>query len=230
MPQGAIPGAAANPDDTLAGGIILPTFGTATGRIYRFAPIGVTVGTFQLYDRIAHMGGLSGALATGQTVNLAVETPVTAGRALASYANIEWSLEIYTDLGTTACNATVSYTDSANSSGKTIVITGFTGASPLNRVGRVVPLVPTDGIPIKSVQTVTLSISSGTAGSFGVTARVKKCSVGQLLANIQAPGTDAISLGLPLIKDTACLEMLAVCSTTSTGLILGDLLIGSVVE
>jgi hypothetical protein len=226
--QGAIPGAAATPTDTTAGGISLPDFGSATGRIYRFAPIGVTIGSYMLYDRLAHMGGLVANIATEQTVNLDAATAIAAGRA--NDNEIEWYIEIYTDIGTTASNLTVTYRDINDLVDKTITITGFTGASPLNRSGRLVQLVPADGIQIKRVVSVQHSVTSGTAGSYGITARRQLCSVGQMIANIQAPGTDAISLGLPEIKSTTCLEMLVQCSTTSTGIIQGDLKWGQVVE
>lgn len=229
-PQGAIPGAASTPTDDTVGGIALPDWGAQTGRLYRFAPLGVTVGSFMAYDRIAHMGGLVGNLATDQNVNLDVETAKTAGRCEADYSNVEWYVEIYTDIGTTAANLTVTYRDVVDAVDKTITISGFTGASPLNRSGRCVLLVPADGIAIKRVVKVLLSVSSGTAGSFGITARVAKGTVGQLVANVQAPGCDGISLGLPVIHKNACLEMLVQCSTTSTGIIQGDLKIGWVDE
>ena len=226
--QGAIPGAASTPTDGTAGGIALPDFGSNTARIYRFAPIGTTIGSFMLYDRLAHMGGLVGNVATSQTVNLDAATAIASGRAEAG--QIEWYIEIYTDIGTTASNLVVTYTDVNDVGSKTITITGFTGTSPLNRSGRCVQLVPTDGVQIKSVQSVQHSVTSGTAGSYGVTARRQLCAVGQMVANIQAPGTDAISLGLPEIKSTSCLEMLVQCSTTSTGIIQGDLKWGQVAE
>lgn len=226
--QGAIPGAASTPTDDTVGGIALPTFGANTARIYRFAPIGVTVGSFMLYDRLAHMGGLVGNVATAQTVNLDAAEAIAAGRA--NINEIEWYIEIYTDIGTTASNLVVTYTDVNDVGSKTITITGFTGTSPLNRSGRCVQLVPTDGVQIKSVQSVQHSVSSGTAGSYGVTARRQLCSVAAYLANIQPVGTDGISLGLPEIKDTSCLEMLVQCSTTSTGIIQGDLKWGQVAE
>jgi len=228
--QGAIPGAAATPNDDTAGGIVLPDWGTMTGRVYRFAPLGVTVGSYMLYDRISHMAGLSGTVLTAQTVNLAVETALAAGRCRSDYQDVEWYVEIYTDIGTTAANLTITYTDANDTGSKTVVITGFSGASPLNRSGRCVYIMPTDGIAIKSIQSVTLSGTTGTVGSFGVTARVAKGTVGQMLANIQAPGVDAISLGLPIIQKTSCLELLVQCSTTSTGIIQGDMKIGWVDE
>ena len=227
--QGAIPAAAATPTDATAGGIALPAFTGTTGRIYKFNPTGVTANTWLLYDRLAHMGGLVGNVATTQTVSLDAETAVSAGRAARN--EIEWYVEIYTDIGTTAANLAVTYTDVNDVGSKTITLTGFTGASPLNRSGRCVLLVPTDGVQIKSIQSCILSISSGTAGSFGLTARKRLASVPQMIANVSPIGTDAISLGLPEIKDTACLEMLAQCTTTSTGAIQsGELVWGQVAE
>lgn len=227
-PQGAIPGAAAICNDNTVGGVVLPSFGANTGRLYRFAPVGITIGTFMAYERLAHMGGLNGTLATAQTVNLDPASAIAAGRA--SQLEIEWFVEIYTDIGTTAANLTVTYTDVNDVSGKTVVLTGFTGASPLNRSGRCVQIVPNDGIQIKTIQSVTLSVNSGTAGSFGITARKKLTSVGQLVAAVLSPSVDAISIGMPEFKDTACLEMLVICSTTSTGIIYGDMVYGQVNE
>lgn len=226
--QGAIPSTAATPTDALAGGIVLPSFGSNKGRIYRFAPIGVTIGTFMLYDRVAHIGGMVGNVATSQACAVDAETAITAGRC--TYNDIEWYVEIYTDIGTTASNLTVTYRNINDAADKTIVISGFTGASPLMRSGRCVLLVPTDGIPIKRIVSVIHSVSSGTAGNYGITARKKLCEVGQMLANIMSPSVDAISIGLPEIKDTACLEMLVQCSTTSTGIIMGSLTYGQATE
>lgn len=228
--QGAIPAAAATPTDATAGGILLPTFGSNTGRVYRFAPIGANSNTFMLYDRLAHMGGLSGTVVTPttQTVNLNVTDALASGRCVAN--EVEWYVEIYTDIGTSAANLTVTYTDVNDVGSKTITLTGFSGASPLNRSGRTVQLVPTDGIQIKSIQSCVWSVSTGTAGSFGFTARKRLCSVGQIQANILSPSVDAISIGLPSIKDTSCLEMLVVPSTTATGIVFGELIWGQVNE
>lgn len=229
-PQGAIPAAASTPTDATTGGILLPTFGSNTGRVYRFAPIGANSNTFMLYDRLAHMGGLSGTVVTPttQTVNLDVATAIAAGRCVAN--EVEWYVEIYTDIGTSAANLTVTYTDVNDVGSKTITLTAFSGASPLNRAGRTVQLVPTDGIQIKSIQSCVWSVSTGTAGSFGFTARKRLCSVGQIQANILSPSVDAISIGLPSIKDTSCLEMLVVPSTTATGIVFGELIWGQVNE
>ena len=228
--QGAIPSTAATPTDTLAGGIVFPSFGSNTGRVYRFAPVGNTVGTFILYDRLAHIGGLVANSASSQASAVDVETAKTAGRCRTDYLDVEWYVEIYSDLGTTGANLTVTYRDTDDATDKTIVLTGFTGSSPLNRSGRCVQLIPSDGIQIKKIVSVQFNITSGTAGNFGLTARKRLCEVGQLLANISSPSVDAISIGLPEIKDTSCIEMLVQCSTTSTGIIYGSLTWGQVAE
>jgi hypothetical protein len=224
--QGAIPAGAAVPTDATAGGIILPSFTGKVGRIYRFAPIFATIGTAILYDRLAHMGGLSGTTATSQTVNLDPETAVAAGRATVN--DIEWYYECYTDIGTTGVTATVTYTDTSDVTGRTLTFS-IGGASPLNRAGRCIQLVPTDGKNIKSIQSV-IHATTATAGSYGFTARKRLTSVGGMIANITPPSIDAISIGLPEIKETACLEMLVQCSTTSTGIIQGELIYGQVAE
>lgn len=225
--QGAIPAGAAVCDDNLAGGIILPAFSTNTARIYRFAPVMGTIGTAMLYDRLAHMGGLSGVTTGNQTVNVTVATPVANGRA--TYDEVEWYAEIYTAIGTTAQTCTVTYTDKNDVGSKTLTFS-LGGASPLNQPGRCIQLVPTDGVNIKSIQTVSIATTTGTAGSWGITARKRLCSVGCMLANIMPPTVDAISIGLPMIKDTTCLEMLIQCSTTSTGIVQGELVYGQVAE
>jgi hypothetical protein len=224
--QGAIPGAAAVCDDNLAGGIILPAFSTNIARIYRFAPNFATIGTAMLYDRLAHMGGLSGVTTGDQTVNVAVATPISNGRATAN--EIEWYAEMYTDIGTAAQTCTVTYVDTGDNT-KTLTFS-LGGASPLNRASRCIQLVPTDGINIKSVTKVNFGTTTGTAGSWGITARKRMTSVGCMIANVLPPTIDAISIGLPAIKDTTCLEMLVQCSTTSTGIIQGELLYGQVAE
>jgi len=226
--QGAIPGAAAVCTDALAGGIVLPAFGSNIARIYRFAPLLATIGTAMLYDRLAHMGGLSGVTTGAQTVNVSVATPVgTDGRA--TYDEVEWYAEMYTAIGTTAQTCTVTYTDKNDVGSKTLTFS-LGGASPLNQAGRCIKLVPTDGVNIKSIQSVSIGTSTGTAGSWGITARKRLTSVGQMLANIMAPSVDAVSIGMPQIKDNTCLEMLVQCSTTSTGIIQGELVYGQVNE
>ena len=114
--QGAIPGAAAQCTKVLTGAV---TYNNPTSPDLLYmakATIAAqNVGTqVNVFDRIAHMGGLVGNVTTAQTVNLAPAT--TRG----AYADMQWYIEIYTDIGTTATTITITYTDVNDVSGKTI--------------------------------------------------------------------------------------------------------------
>ena len=98
------------------------------------------------------------------------------------------------------------------------------GATP--RASRLYQIVPNAGTSIKKVTTLILSATTGTAGSFGVTARRRCCSIGQPIANVAPPG-DFAALGAPEFKQTSCLELVALCTTTSTGIVTGEILLGT---
>ena len=221
-------GAGSNPttfavcDDTLTGGISLPSFSTSKGYILKFTPIGATINTWMIHDRLGHMGGLD-ATATGQQT-LGPMTLTTAsgnGRCASDGSDVEWFAEMYTDIGTSAQTCTITYTDQTDTSRTCTISLG--GTSPLNRASRCVQIIPNAGQTIKSLVYSQLGGSTGTAGNYGFTARKKLCAIGQYVANIAPPGCDAVSLGIPEIKETSCLELLCLCSTTSTGILYGDM-------
>jgi len=223
--QGAIPGAAATCDDNLLGSWPLGASGSLDFYLGGFWPCGVTIGTWMLYDRLAHMGGLSGVTTGNQTVNVDLATASGQGRCAADGSDVEWFAEMYTAIGTTAQNCTVTYTDQTDTGGRTVTIS-IGGASPLNQPSRCIQIIPNAGQTIKSIQTVSIATTTGTAGSWGITARKKLCTVGQMVANIAGPG-DWASIGAPWIADTACLEICELLSTTSTGLVQGCMKVGA---
>ena len=220
--QGAIPGAFATCDNALAGGLALPTLGASKGYVGKLALIGATANTWILFDRLAHMGGLSGTVTTAQTANVDLVTASGNGRCSAVGADVDWFVEIYTDMGSTGVNCTVSYND--QSDGGQVAAAIALGATP--RASRLYQIIPNAGTSIKKVTTLILSATTGTAGSFGVTARRRCCSVGQPIANVAPPG-DFAALGAPEFKQTACLELVALCTATSTGIVMGEILLGT---
>ena len=220
--QGAIPGAFATCDNALAGGFALPTLGALKGYVGTVALVGVTANTWILYDRLGHMGGLSGTVTTAQTANVDLVTASGNGRCSAVGADVDWFIEIYTDLGSTAVNATVAYNDQVDGAQTAAAIA--LAATP--RASRLYQIIPVAGTSIKKVNTVTLSASTLTAGSFGVTARKRLCSLGQSIANVSPPG-DFAAIGAPEFKQTSCLEICALCTATSTGILMGELLLGT---
>jgi hypothetical protein len=204
--QPAIPGAAVVCDRATAGALYMPV--AAVQRyIDALALNCTTASTHHLCDRVLHLGGLLGNIATAQTCN----TPALPVRAPA--AECEFFLEWYADTGSTAVTATVNVTYTDATSGNVTVAMAAT-----MRAGRILPIIPVTGKIIAVVNTVTLSLTTGTAGNFGVTAY--KRLVSGLTVIVASLGDKREALILPIDND-ACLALIIDCTTTSTGDIRG---------
>lgn len=221
--QGAIPAGYAKCDDDLLGSFPLGDSSTLDYYILRASLAGSTIGTWQIYDRLAHMGGLSGATTGDQTVNVVLSDAYGDGRCAIDGSDVEWYAEMYTDIGTSAQTCTVTYTDAGDNTRTVTIRIG--GTSPLNRASRCIQIVPNAGQSIKSITKVSIGTTTGAAGSWGITARKKLFAIGQSLANI-APPADFAAIGAPKISDKTCLEICVICSTTSTGVLVGDMKVG----
>ena len=217
-----LPAAGANPASlamvipTSATAGALPFVKPATGLSYisKISSSQQTIGTLILYDRIAHSSGLNGTLTTAQAVNGAALTRHTTGE------DVELFLEVYTATGATASNATISYTNSAGVAGRTTPAVAMQ-VTPV--VGQMLPIPLQEGdTGIRSVQTVTLSSSTATAGNFGITL-VKR--IAEIPITVAGTGVvlDPFALGFPQIANDACLSFMVVTSTTSTGFITGTI-------
>lgn len=175
-----------------------------------------TAGSILFYDRVWSCSGLNGTLTTAQTVT---GFP-TLTRPDANGTGLEIWIECYTATGSTAVNVTVQYTNSAGVSGRNTVAVAHITSMPANRMYRV-PLQSGD-VGVNSIQSVTLSATTGTAGNFGVTLMKKICVVGCAVPNV--PVTyDFAALGLPIIQNATALNAIHQATTTSSGIILGNL-------
>jgi hypothetical protein len=222
--QAAIPAAAALCNHTLTGAIgFTQQTGPATSYLAWMRLLtGNATTTIEIHDRLAHQGGLNGTLTTGQSVGVDLTSAglnlPAARRGDANYSDLQWWLEIYTDLGATGVNATVAVTYDDASTGNLAAVA--LGATP--RAGRMYPLVPAvAGRFIRAVTSVTLSATTGAAGNFGIVATRPRTGVDTLLAN-KAEAFDWAQLGLPEVPNDSCLQLVAVCSTTSTGAVRGQ--------
>lgn len=221
--QGAIPGAAAVCNNALTGAIGFAQQTAPATSYFAWLRAFTANATMQveIHDRLAHMGGLNGTLLTAQTVGVDItgtSDNLAERRGDSNYSDVTWWLEWYTDTGATASNATVNVTyDDASSGNLAVIAVGGTV-----RAGRLIQLTPAvNGRFIRAVNTVTLSASTGTAGSFGVTATRARAAVDTTLANL-ATANDWAALGLPEIYNSSCLFPLVTCSTTSTGIVRGQ--------
>lgn len=224
--QGAIPGAAAVCSNALLGSLQF-TQQTDPATSYLAIMEGLcsnNASTLEVHDRLMHMGGLNGTLATAQTVGIDISANLAtsnldARKGGSDYGDIQWWLEWYTDTGSTAVTATVNVTYSDASTGN---LTGVALAAT-RRASQMIPLnglIPaaSAGKYIRGVNTVTLSATTGTAGSFGVTATRYRAALYKPIANARFTA-DWASLGIPEIPNASCLMCVQVAGTTSTGIV-----------
>jgi hypothetical protein len=175
-------------------------------------------------DRLSHQGGLSGTTTTAQTTNL----PTSALTRYTSGVGVQSALEIYTTIGATGTTVTTSYTDSGSAAGNTSPAATF-GGTGNNTAPRfvILPLAVGD-VGVKSVESVTVLATTGTAGNFGVTLFYPVISVpiDDILA-VKGSADALFGFGpwFPLLSDSACLFFVVHATGTTTGVVQADFLI-----
>jgi hypothetical protein len=168
------------------------------------------------------MGGLSGTSVAAQTVNATLTSAAAAGRCASDGSDIEWFLEWYSATGSTAVNATCAVTYNDNSTGNVVIALAAT--RPAYFLAQIQSAVA--GKTIKSIETVTLSASTLTAGSFGVTAFKFLYTSTSVTAN-WPDKMDYAELGLPKVGTGACISGFVYATATSIGIIQGSIIIGA---
>jgi hypothetical protein len=226
--QGAVPTTAAVCTNDLVGAMNFAqqTAPATSYGAYMEAVTGNSAMTVEIHDRIAHMGGLNGTLTTAQTVGVDLSTLLSTSNVGArigdaNYSDVQWWLEWYTATGSTAATATVAVTYDDGTTGNLTALS-LAATRPAGFMVSLNALIPaaSSGKYIRAVNTVTLSATTGTAGSFGVTAtRIRMASMCPV-ANLKTISNWA-DLGFPEIKNSACLFPVVLTSTTSSGTLRG---------
>jgi hypothetical protein len=115
-------------------------------------------------DMLNISGGLNATLTTSQTTNL----PTAALTRYTSGDGVHAALVVHVGIGGTATTVTCSYTNQAGTSGRTTPAVAV-GGSGLNVASLLIRLPLQSGdTGFRSVESVTLAGSTGTAGNFGV--------------------------------------------------------------
>ena len=225
--QAAIPAAAAVCNNALTGALNFAqqTSPATTYGTWANAMCSNNATTLEIHDRLMHMGGLSGTSTGSQTVNLDINANLAsnnldARKGDANFSDVQWWMEWYTDTGGTAVTATVGVTYNDGTTGTLSVALAATRRASL--------MIPLNGfIPaaaagkyIRDIDTVQLSATTGSAGSFGFTATRPRMTMPLSLAN-KMETFDWAALGLPEIFNSSCLMILQVASTTTTGTVRG---------
>ena len=225
--QGAIPAAAANCNQSTTGCL---TFNQQTAPAksylaYLEAASSNSAMTVEVHDRLMHMGGLNGTLTTAQTVGMDFYE-VTADNMVerigdSNYSDVQWWLEWYTDTGATVVTATVAVTYSDGSTGNltAVSLAANRRASFMQPLNGLIP-AGVAGKFIRAVTSVTLSATTGAAGSFGVTATRLRGTLFIPIANAKY-GADWASLPISTVPNSACPFIAVLTSTTTTGTLRG---------
>jgi hypothetical protein len=174
-----------------------------------------TAGTISWYDRLYAASGFSGTVTTAQTIT----APPAFSRNTTGAGAVIF-IESYTATGATPANVTVQYTNSAGVSGRNTVSEPMITSMP---AGRLLMLrLQADDVGVQSIQSVTLSLSTGTAGNFGVVVAVPIYEHSSAIANVTQV-YDYAQLSLPALYTGACLMPVHLGTTTSTGVIMGSI-------
>jgi hypothetical protein len=181
----------------------------------------------EVYDRIAHMGGLVLNITTSQVItglDLApgALNPPADRLGASDYSDGSWFLEVYADGGATASNATINVTYSDATSGN---LTLFPVGGTL-RAGRLIPLTPLipvadQGKRIQRINSVILSASTGTAGNFGFVYARQRALISLPLAN-KAEVADWQALPMDRVPNGSCLFLVCAASGATTGALRGQ--------
>lgn len=211
---GAAPTAGAIPTRTTDGALPFTAPGGSRQKwLVNVAAVPVIPGTLVLYDRLYHIGGLSGTLTTDQTVQGSTPSPALT-RNTGGVGNHVF-YEIYSQIGSTSRTLTVTYTDQDGNTGQTTTINiGGTDFAAATRIQRI-PLAAGD-TGVRAVEKVAINASTGTAGNFGITiARpIAQISIGTVSSGNWRDFTTGLP-GLPEIDSNACLAMYYTPATAS---------------
>ena len=223
MPTGgAVPTLGAIPDRTTTGALPF----TAPGGGREKLLIGVAIaplvaGVYLLYDRLFHIGGLSGVSTADQTVQGTTPSPALT-RNTGGEGNFAF-YEIYTAIGTTSTTLTMTYTDQGGDTGQTSTINiGATGFREATRAQRI-PLAAGDS-GIRAIDKVRLTASTATAGNFGITIAQPLAWIPVGAAGIAGWRDYTTGLpGIPAIDPDACLSLMLIPAVTTAPEVFGAL-------
>ena len=212
LPAPAVPTTSVALDKTSANAIG-PIPNATSGKLQiiggRFNTSGQAGATVVPIDLLNVSGGLSGTVTTEQTTNL----PTAALTRHTGGDGVFIGIVLYSTIGTTATTISVRYTNQAGTPNRTSTVTAF-GATGFREVGRLIqiPLEAGD-TGARSVEGVTVTATTGTAGNFGV-CLFKPLMGFSLDSTTGTVPLDAVSTGgmigsMAEFDDDACLTFMA---------------------
>lgn len=226
--QGAIPGTTpAVPTSATTGAIPFPNqTAPATSYLARLSAASANnAGMLEVHDRIAHSGGLVLNVTTLQSItgfDLDTLAPSAARLGPSDGSGLAWWLEVYTDGGATASNATINVDYYGGTTGdlSLLAVGGTIRAGMCFGLDALIPTAD-QGKRIRGINSVQLSASTGTAGNFGFTCTRPRASLPMPIANF-GNVADWAGLGLPEVPNDSCLQFMVLPTLTSSGQVRGS--------
>lgn len=222
------PGAAAAPSPGIGGAALtsyagqIPWTNPASGNSYlaRLSGACNTPGTLLVCDRLWHNSGINVTATTSQTINSAT-WPARDSAGTTDGANVMIGVEVSTVMGAGTPTFTMGYTNSANTSGRSIVTAAQAATMA---VGSFIPIPLAAGdVGVRSIQTWTQSASM-TSGAYHLVAYRMLARLDLPLANV-GNALDAISGGFVRLYDNTVPFLLWLPSTTTAPSISGQLIV-----
>ena len=158
-------------------------------------------GALLLYDRLLHIGSLSGTVTTAQTVAGSLNRYTSATESIGNMILVE----IYSAIGATATTITASYSNEGGTSGRTTTAIAFGGTNNREQTRCFLLPLQSGDEGVTAVASVTVLATTGTAGNFGVTL-YRQIAVFRLDGCHGWDADPALDLGMiPEIPTDACL-------------------------
>jgi hypothetical protein len=216
-------GAIAAPTPGLSGAALTSyantiSFGAPTGdlRIFeitsRFGTVTVPGQTIILCDRLWHNSGIVVGTTTAQTVD-SVAWPARDINESTDGEGVMVGLEVSATMGNSLNNAiTMSYTNSAGTSGRTGTFYTVDASAALNKF--FIARLAAEDKGVRSIQSITLSTTLA-SGSIHLVAFRPICMIGSFNTSLKST-SNAFQLGFPPIFDNSCLFSLTFSTSSIT--------------
>lgn len=232
---GGIPGGGSF-DTTLAGVALSSSSALVNGQIPFYNPSGTKLsylslfnaifsgvgGRILLVDRLWHNGGFTITSGAAQTVDSAT-FPARDADGATSGKGVLLGVEISSAAGAAAPTITVSYTNSAGTSGRSATNAFATANSP--GAGAFFPIgLQAGDVGVRSVQSLTLS-ASWLSGTMNLVAYRILAEVASPGASLGGPGADALRGGLPRMYDGTVPSLLLYPNGTTAGYLSGQMIV-----
>lgn len=206
-------------DRTTAGALPFANPGSGETLLAKLAAASSTVGTLILCDRLWTCSGFACNTTSTQTITTPGSIPSRDANGASNGDGVEIWGEVYSAPGATGSTFTVSYTDQSGNTGNSAT---YTHPANAETAGQMVPFTLASGdTGVRAVASLALTPSTGTAGDFGISLIRRICSIPLNTANVGAI-LDGGAVGWPNIYNDSCLFLMVMCSTTNTGLVLGE--------